>query len=1254
MASRVVDTDRFRLEAAIIDWREQVIMRQRAGSALAGDAFDSEVMANRMKEEGVPNRLAQLRWSTRADVGTPTEPFRVWRRPILPFNREKELENLQFVAPIGGGVVVTWSRPLALVELTLDVASANALVFGYSGTPDLEGIVTFRKVNAGFQRVVLTGPALTGAILPLGATFQSATGIDGESAANADGWEEVEVVGFPAALGEWRGGHDQKQGLVGSLTDPVDAAQQRYLRGRSQFGWPGFLAPGHPAPPFEQPDAKLLVEEVRKQFLDMIRDLQAFPPAQQAQETVSVAMPPPEDHQGTAAPIAGSVAQLSPLFLLAAAVTADPHLSLVLGYGTAIEQKDLPTIVLGDRKLFDGPDDFDYMVTATWEKGIASDGAVTTLAALALRPHTAFAGPQPFGLTAVESQPLRPRNPDNPWRRSVRISWPRLPKTGLLRIASFATARRDVNPAEAPFLLNEKRDSGGFRAIAANAPLTRSPADPPETPIEAFNRLNISAMDPDVAIPSALAPNQNGFLDARYAAVTQTIFGLWGSWGATAKTIEEPAPDRVRILALSLAPTAAAGPCPATAVIEFGWDWSVRKPQSITFGGRLYAQAKRSDPPPSSTPPGNFPRSLAGAEPLITIAFNGDVPVVPAGMTMQGFKEVDDVFVPFGPQQGSEVRRYRLTIPGFLLNFDASAHIGLAVWARGIERKAPGRIGGWSQTPGLTSASDPRPPKIIIDYVDIASLPDANNECHARLAWPAAAGAVGYIIYEATETNLLADLGLPAATQEQTLSQRLMQIKARYDQTPRRTAFTRRIATLVTGNSIDMTLPRGSADIHFFAVLAENAGRIESVWPTAANNLIPIAAPKLAIPQPPLLEVRMQGPAAAPTGVQLRIETRLGHRVKRVSLYRTRVADAARQLDTMGPPIVELEDTSGMWSVVKNADGSIKSITGTDAPEGSWKRIWYRCVAWSADDNERALLKARSQASPAQNVLLPPAGPPDLSPITAAWPGGALEDVLLSWTSVAPVPETPAGHHRLSLDVRVSGTPSLTPPLLSFEQSLEAMATAASPATVVWREGVPAANGSRAYRARLKRASVDDALAVALRLRDPLGRMAEQLFSLKAGPIDPPPEMGDLVRIAKGTAFGVIFTSPVPTQVLLSGPYRLTIRANRVGPGPLRPPLLPLTPVLRAPAPGLGAGDLLAAPLPGLSPIRIAIAIPDVPLVDTANPSTGPINRLSVWRRKGLGGLSVYGAITGSPIRGLVVRITAPDGRFVEKTIEFT
>ena len=172
--------------------------------------------------------------------------------------------------------------------------------------------------------------------------------------------------------------------------------------------------------------------------------------------------------------------------------------------------------------------------------------------------------------------------------------------------------------------------------------------------------------------------------------------------------------------------------------------------------------------------------------------------------------------------QGS-TRRYRVTLPGFTLDYGATPHIGLVLRARLVERRRtrPHRA--------LVAEPDHQPtpptrapgPATVIDLVRLASLPDAAGECHAHIDWTAVPGAIGYALYESTETRVLTSHpGLPQPTPDRTLSQRLTTLKTAFNASPLRRDFVRRNADLITTTSLDITLPRGSRDIHLFTVAA--------------------------------------------------------------------------------------------------------------------------------------------------------------------------------------------------------------------------------------------------------------------------------------------------------------------------------------------------------------------------------------------------------------------------------------------------
>jgi len=202
-------------------------------------------------------------------------------------------------------------------------------------------------------------------------------------------------------------------------------------------------------------------------------------------------------------------------------------------------------------------------------------------------------------------------------------------------------------------------------------------------------------------------------------------------------------------------------------------------------------------------------------------------------------------------------------------------------------------------------------------------MADSAGLHHARLEWPAASGATGYFVYTTTEEKLRADRGMPSAPKSHTLSQRLAALRAAFAADPSRRSFTRVNAQPVPGTSMQVTLPRGSKEIHLYVVLGLSAGQVESAWPALGDpglrkRPIAYAAPQQVLPAPPDLEAsRVLDDSAVPPAyrAQLQVRSKPGAAVTRIDLHRVRVPEAALALDTMGPPIAKLAGSTAVYTV---------------------------------------------------------------------------------------------------------------------------------------------------------------------------------------------------------------------------------------------------------------------------------------------------------------------------------------------------
>src|SRR5581483_11115263 len=137
-------------------------------------------------------------------------------------------------------------------------------------------------------------------------------------------------------------------------------------------------------------------------------------------------------------------------------------------------------------------------------------------------------------------------------------------------------------------------------------------------------------------------------------------------------------------------------------------------------------------PPPSTTVPAGFARSLGGAGGAITVTFAGDTPSTPDGTITPLTEDGEHQAASFGAAQGTN-RRYRIKITSLSLDFASTPFIGLAIWAQGQEAIAPNRTTAWSPNPLVVSTGDPRPPVVPVQHVLLGSIPDAAGSSHVQI-----------------------------------------------------------------------------------------------------------------------------------------------------------------------------------------------------------------------------------------------------------------------------------------------------------------------------------------------------------------------------------------------------------------------------------------------------------------------------------------------------------------------------------------
>jgi len=281
--------------------------------------------------------------------------------------------------------------------------------------------------------------------------------------------------------------------------------------------------------------------------------------------------------------------------------------------------------------------------------------------------------------------------------------------------------------------------------------------------------------------------------------------------------------------------------------------------------------------------------------------------------------------------------------------------------------------------------------------------------------------------------------------------------------------------------SFEVTLPRGRAMMHLYAVTALSHNQVESALPANSKQFIAVAAPQLAVPAAPTVEATAD-PTAAPPRVRLRLWPGRGPAPSRIDVYRT-TKESLAAANAMGPP-------------VGSAPVNDAELTFDDerAPVG-WRRLRYRAVAWTTDDDSAGRVGSRSSASAAVSALLPPAEPPTVVDLSLNKAGSTDAECLVAWKSDMLVSPTPLGPH----SVVVETTDEVGNPIVRLEGQLDRLPTVANLASLppadpdhraIFR--VETEGATTQFATWVPRPAADEPFHLTVKLIDPLRRIGRE------------------------------------------------------------------------------------------------------------------------------------------------------------------
>lgn len=895
-----------------------------------------------------------LRWAHHPTLGFPREPFQLLtRRKEYPEFGTHQMgsfevkERLERLWPLANFLQIR-------ADFDPDPGSTLRIVgLDVAGDP----VGSAQSGTSGAPVVVLRGPGLAG-VRVTGRGRVTVSAVDATTIANTAGWSLLEVVGFPYGSGE--APHDGysavHQGPAPASSDGRSAAKQRLSTAVAMAQRPATIAGA--MPPVWGPRASvdqqleaLLTGGGPAPLFALVREClrashDADPLHGQLTHSRTIPLADPSFDEG-------SSFTLPTVATVMTAVATDSELAAALGYGTATK---VP---------FGSIDEVDVLVTGRF---VTPFGAIELAAFMDLAPPPK----PPTDLRVRSFLSNRPRVLDEPFSESVELSWKATEQHhGLALLAVHGTVP--------PRYLNSPRpEVAGFAAFV--------PQEPNEDAArEGWDERTVF-VDTEAPVPLT------GSLASRYAAATRDVFGRFSPWATVERTGAPPPVTQPGLIAASIELSIDATPpgskrVPAELVVDFTWDWTDRTPDTVQILVVPLATAGKAKFEIAGVhlvfgPIYVVPIRISGAGPLTSTA---EVGAPYTGEVVRLSPEPED-----GGPTPSNVALYRLRLRNGVCDFTKGKRTTVSVRARGSERVRPKEFSphftprecrAWARDP--LPAPTPRVPAKL----EWTALPDAHQRARGVLRWDAVAGAAGYIVWEASEEMLRANVfpESPRHDPLRTPRQRADELQAvlASDAAARERAsraFSRVTAKPLSSDStsLEVCLAGGSDALVGYRVSTTTADAAES---RPSEEITFFAVPRFSRPASPRVLLRRS--VERPDAIRVVVAPGAGASPAGYRVHRVRNPALATDLGLMGPARIEPDDP--LWQPARldfratsdpRADDPWRQALEILDPAGAdWRPYRYRVVAIGRNDPANGELGGESPPSPTATLAIQPAKP---------------------------------------------------------------------------------------------------------------------------------------------------------------------------------------------------------------------------------------------------------------------------------------